>query len=164
MIEFEKQHREPRAPADRLIFGTCPSDVVTEKCPCAYAVVFNEYNRVAVIRTPKGNTLPGGGCDLDESPSNAAIRNTLEEAGLTIEVTGQIGAVDQYMCISEEVGWVLEECTLSLARRSGTIRHPVEAGHVLGWLDPAEAMGRLHHESHAWAVERAMAIWAERRA
>jgi 8-oxo-dGTP diphosphatase len=125
--------------------------------------VFNEYNRVAVIRAPNGNTLPGGGCDLGESPSNAVVRETLHEAGLPIEVIADLGAADQYVCISEASGWVLEQSSFFLTQRNGAVRRPFVPDHTLIWLDPPAAIGRLHRESHVWAVERAMALRAERR-
>lgn len=61
--------------------------------PSVNAIVTNDVGQVLLIkRTDNGNwSLPGGAMDLGETIRQAAIRETLEETGIQIEVTGISG-------------------------------------------------------------------------
>jgi 8-oxo-dGTP pyrophosphatase MutT (NUDIX family) len=66
-----------------------PNSVV----PAAVAVVAREDGAVLLIRrTDNGNwALPGGAIEMNESVADAAIRETFEETGIQVEVTGLLG-------------------------------------------------------------------------
>ena len=61
--------------------------------PAAVALVAREDGAVLLIRrTDNGNwALPGGAIEMSESVAEAAIRETFEETGIQIEVTGLLG-------------------------------------------------------------------------
>ena len=61
--------------------------------PAAVAVVAREDGAVLLIRrTDNGNwALPGGAIEMNESVAGAAIRETFEETGIQVEVTGLLG-------------------------------------------------------------------------
>lgn len=61
--------------------------------PAAVAVVVREDGAVLLIRrTDNGNwALPGGAIEMNESVADAAIRETLEETGIQVEITGLLG-------------------------------------------------------------------------
>jgi 8-oxo-dGTP pyrophosphatase MutT (NUDIX family) len=61
--------------------------------PSVNVVVVDDDGDILLIRrTDNGNwALPGGGIDLGESVSQAAIRETREETGITPEITGLVG-------------------------------------------------------------------------
>ena len=66
-----------------------PNSVV----PAAVAVVAREDGAVLLIRrTDNGDwALPGGAVEMNESVADAAVRETLEETGIQVEVTGLLG-------------------------------------------------------------------------
>jgi 8-oxo-dGTP pyrophosphatase MutT (NUDIX family) len=66
-----------------------PNSVV----PAAVAVVAREDGAVLLIRrTDNGNwALPGGAIEMNESVADAAVRETFEETGIRVEVTGLLG-------------------------------------------------------------------------
>jgi 8-oxo-dGTP pyrophosphatase MutT (NUDIX family) len=66
-----------------------PNSVV----PAAVAVVAREDGAVLLIRrTDNGSwALPGGAVEMNESVADAAIRETFEETGIQVEVTGLMG-------------------------------------------------------------------------
>lgn len=53
----------------------------------AAAVVLNERNEILLIKGPRrGWEIPGGQVEDGESPAQAAVRETLEESGVEIEI------------------------------------------------------------------------------
>jgi 8-oxo-dGTP pyrophosphatase MutT (NUDIX family) len=72
---------DPSAPA--------PNSLV----PSVNCVVDNNAGEILLIeRTDNGNwSLPGGAMELGESVAEAAVRETLEETGVLVEVTGIVG-------------------------------------------------------------------------
>ncbi|MCD0446274.1 NUDIX domain-containing protein [Glycomyces sp. A-F 0318] len=66
-----------------------PNSVV----PSAVAFILDDQERVLLIqRSDNGDwALPGGGHDLGEHIAETAVRETKEETGLDVEVTGLIG-------------------------------------------------------------------------
>ncbi|MFG1711209.1 NUDIX domain-containing protein [Nonomuraea sp. M3C6] len=74
-------HNDPDAPAANSLV------------PSVNVVVTNEAGEVLLIRRSDNDNwaLPGGAIDLGESIPQAAIRETLEETGITCEITGLVG-------------------------------------------------------------------------
>jgi 8-oxo-dGTP pyrophosphatase MutT (NUDIX family) len=65
----------------------------TSVVPSANVVVVNDQGEILMIRrTDNGNwAVPGGGMDLGESITDAAVRETREETGITCKITGLVG-------------------------------------------------------------------------
>jgi ADP-ribose pyrophosphatase YjhB (NUDIX family) len=61
--------------------------------PSANAVVVDDQGAILLIRRSDNDNwaLPGGGMDLGESLPDTAVRETAEEAGIEVEVTGLVG-------------------------------------------------------------------------
>jgi ADP-ribose pyrophosphatase YjhB (NUDIX family) len=61
--------------------------------PSANVVVVNDAGEILLIRRTDNDNwaLPGGAMDLGESLPDAAIRETLEETGVRVELTGLVG-------------------------------------------------------------------------
>ena len=61
--------------------------------PSANVIVVNNQAEILLIRrTDNGNwAVPGGGIDPGESITDTAVRETLEETGITCEITGLVG-------------------------------------------------------------------------
>jgi len=61
--------------------------------PSANVIVVNSQGDILMIRrTDNGNwAAPGGGMDLGESITDAAVRETQEETGITCQITGLVG-------------------------------------------------------------------------
>ena len=81
--------------------------------PCAFAAVRDLIGRMLLVRRCDTGDweLPGGHVDPGESASDAAIRETAEESGMTIEVTGLVG-------IYTDPGYVIAD------PRAGLVRQP----------------------------------------
>ncbi|MEU6347295.1 NUDIX domain-containing protein [Streptomyces sp. NPDC046977] len=61
--------------------------------PSVTAVALNGAGEILLIRRTDNNlwALPGGGIDIGESAAAAAVRETREETGFDVEVTGLVG-------------------------------------------------------------------------
>jgi 8-oxo-dGTP pyrophosphatase MutT (NUDIX family) len=135
-------------------FGIPDSEAEYKLRPGGYAVIFNAAGEVAVVSTPKGLFLPGGGQGVAESPEEAAVREAREECGLRISLGDFIGVADELVFAVEESRHYRKRCAFFLAE----IIEQVGAGesdHELIWLAPEIAAERLRHESQRWAVSAA---------
>jgi 8-oxo-dGTP diphosphatase len=81
--------------------------------PCAFAAVRDITGRMLLVRRCDTGDweLPGGHVDPGESASDAAIRETTEESGMTVEITGLVG-------IYTDPGHVIAD------PRAGLVRQP----------------------------------------
>jgi 8-oxo-dGTP diphosphatase len=135
------------------VFGTRLPGVDYRRRPSAYVVIRNAVREVAVIRTPRGAFLPGGGIDPGESPEDAVRREAHEEAGLALGPLTPLGAAVEFIRAVDEDAWFEKVCTFYtasvVARGEGT-----ERDHELLWLDDDAARALLGHESHRWAIAR----------
>ena len=98
-------------PAWRL----CAPDAPAASCvaPCAFVAVRDITGRMLLVRRCATGDweLPGGDVDPGESASDAAVRETAEESGITVEVTGLVG-------IYTDPGHVIAD------PRAGLVRQP----------------------------------------
>lgn len=60
-------------------------------------IVFNERGEFLMVRenADGGYSFPGGWADLYDAPSEAAVRETLEEAGAEIKITGLVALLNR---------------------------------------------------------------------
>jgi ADP-ribose pyrophosphatase YjhB (NUDIX family) len=122
--------------------------------PCAGALVVRN-GKVLLIR--RGIEpffghwdIPGGFCEADEHPARAALRETWEETGLRIELTGLLG-----LWMDEYAG----QHTLNiyyLARPLGRQLRPGDDADGAAWFAPPVLPQRIAFENG----RQALAVWA----
>ncbi len=123
--------------------------------PGAYALLFDAEGRIAVMETPHGGYLPGGGTEDDETPEDTLRREVREECGLALGGLLKIGEAVQYVYTPGNAAGIRKECVFFRAEVTAEDGKATEPDHVLRWLTPAEAGRSLAHESQTWAVRRA---------
>lgn len=124
--------------------------------PCAFGVAVR-WGRIATVRVGRAGEdqhydLPGGAIDPGEDERQALVREFAEETGLVIRAGALLGRADQ-LVIKKSGKAVNNRSALFAAEIAG--RDPklkVEDDHRLVWLRPEEALRRLRHGSHVWAV------------
>ena len=117
-------------------------------------MIENDRGQFAVVRTPEGTYLPGGGMDPGETPVDTVTRETLEECGLAIRVGSWMTAAVQFAWSEAEQTYFEKRCTFVDATVLGPDTSRLEANHELLWVDADRACEVLTHESHAWVVRR----------
>jgi len=113
--------------------------------PAASAVVADEQGRILLHRRSDNDrwSLPGGAMELGESIAGCAVRETLEETGLEVEVTGIVGTYSNPGHVfAYDDGEVRQEFSICFAARvvGGAPRVSEESTEV-GWFRPDELAG-----------------------
>jgi ADP-ribose pyrophosphatase YjhB (NUDIX family) len=135
-----------------------PNSVV----PSANVVVVNDDGTILLIRrTDNGNlALPGGGMDLGESITQAAVREVREETGLDVELTGLVGIYTNPRHVIEYTsdGEVRQEFSIVFTARptGGSPRISSESSDVV-WSNPAEVARMQMHPSMRQRIEHYLA-------
>ena len=123
--------------------------------PGAYAVIFDGADRLAVMRTPKGLFLPGGGADAGETPDRTLRREALEECGRELEPGRRFAFAVERVDDDQDhggAGGVAKRCEFFEATLGPVVATPVEQDHELVWMPVRRAIAELTHRSQAWAV------------
>ncbi len=94
--------------------------------------------------------LPGGGVEADEDEAAALMREFLEETGLTVWPTRVVGRAGQFWVNRGEPRNSL--ATFYEVELSAADSAPTEPDHELVWVSAADALLKVRHESHAWAI------------
>ncbi|MER6514499.1 NUDIX domain-containing protein [Nonomuraea sp. NPDC001636] len=90
--------------------------------PSVNVIVTNVADEILMIRrSDNGNwAVPGGAIDLGESIPQAAVRETLEETGITCEITGLVGTYSdpRHVILYTSNGEARQEFSLVLTGRA----------------------------------------------
>jgi ADP-ribose pyrophosphatase YjhB (NUDIX family) len=119
--------------------------------PGGSAVVMDDRGRLLLHRrADSGNwSLPGGMMELGETLGGAVVRETREETGLDVEITGILGIyTDPRHVIAYADGEVRQEFTVVFnARILGGELAISDESTELAFVDPADIPGLPMHES-----------------
>jgi 8-oxo-dGTP diphosphatase len=124
--------------------------------PAAFGVLERD-GKLAVVRiTREGEApyfdLPGGALDPGEDEADAMVREFGEETGLKVRAGALLARASQFL-LKTDGSCVNNRCALMRAELEGEdAALKCEHDHELFWLAPLEAIARLRHGSHAWAV------------
>jgi 8-oxo-dGTP diphosphatase len=140
------------------VFGAPPAGVVAIVRPSAYGIIADRQGRLAVVHTPLGLSLPGGGSDEAEAPEATVIRETREECGLDIRVGRWRRTAIEHVFSTAEQAQFEKRNTFCDAAVLGA-GEPSEPDHLLEWMSAGQAAARLVPTSHRWAVNE----WQARR-
>jgi ADP-ribose pyrophosphatase YjhB (NUDIX family) len=119
--------------------------------PGGSALVVDDQGRIRLQRrTDSGNwSLPGGAMELGETLGDAVVRETREETGLNVELTGILGIyTDPRHVIAYADGETRQEFVVVYTARviGGELAVSDESTEV-AFVDPADIAGLPMHES-----------------
>lgn len=120
--------------------------------PSAYGILTNVQGQIAVVRTPAGVFLPGGGLEPGETPERAVIRESAEECGLEVRLgSWHCAAVEYVFAASEATHFAKRSIFFEGHARAAAVL-PTEPDHALEWVSGHSVPSTLTRPSHRWAV------------
>lgn len=139
-------------------FDDPDAPAATSVVPSANVVVVNQAGQLLLIhRSDNDNwALPGGAMDLGESLPAAAVRETLEETGIRVEITGLVGIYTdpRHVILYTSDGEVRQEFSVVFtARPTGGTPTPSSESREVHWVDPAAVASLRMDRSMRMRVE-----------
>jgi len=112
--------------------------------PSVNVVVVNDDGELLMIRRSDNDNwaVPGGAIDLGESVGQAAIRETKEESGIDVEITGIVGIYSdpKHVILYTSNGEARQEFSILLtARPLGGEPTPSDESIEVRWVLPSDA-------------------------
>lgn len=128
--------------------------------PAVSAIVQDVAGRLLMIRRTDNDrhAIPGGGQEVGETLTEAAVREVEEETGIQIEVTGLVGLYSNPdHVIAYDDGEVRQEFSICFRARptGGELRTSSESSEVL-WVDRNDLAGLNVHPSISLRIEHGL--------
>jgi 8-oxo-dGTP diphosphatase len=143
-------------------FGEPAQGLTYQDRQAAFGVAVRD-GRIAVVHIDKGEKgswtdLPGGAIDPGEDAVQAVVREFGEETGLSVTAGRAFARADQRFINTDGTPYNNRGTFFEVEITADAPALKVEDDHTLAWMAPDEAVRRLRHEAHAWAV----AAWMRR--
>lgn len=127
----------------RVHFRDPEAPVATVVTPSVFVAVREEQGRLLLVRRcdSGGWELPGGRVDVGESAVEAAVRETAEEAGLRVRITGLVGLFTDPAHIVEATGGEIRQQFVVCFHGWAVWGRPHHDGREIAdaaWFDPAD--------------------------
>jgi 8-oxo-dGTP diphosphatase len=137
-------------------FGVRKPGVAYRDRPAAFGLAVRG-GAVALVRITKPGhapwlDLPGGALDPGEDEPAALVREFGEETGLAIRSGALIARADQFFINTESQAFNNRAGFFEAMVVAEAPSLKIEDDHELVWLTPDDALRRLRHDAHAWAV------------
>lgn len=134
-------------------FGRIDASVTYLDRPSVYALCVDLRGGIALVHTPTGCLLPGGGIDPGETALEALCREVLEETGHRLHVLNLIGRSDQFLYSAKKNVYFKKRGEFYLCQLGEWRQPSSEYDHHLRWHPLNEAIDLLTYEFHQWAVK-----------
>ena len=148
-------------------FGHKNPNTVYKERVGAYGIGFDSYGRIPVAMThlyngQKGYFLLGGGIDNNEEHADCIVRESLEEAGLSVLPKEFICKGDYYHFVEQMKTDFHGIGYFYYMEINDVIAEPTEPDHYLVWLTLDEIKENLFLPHQIWAVEQAYKLHVKR--
>lgn len=140
---------------DEVTFGEKLDNVDYFERKAVYGIVISDEGKIAIIKTPRGYFLPGGGIENNENHEQCLEREFMEEIGYEIKIGNYIGRSSFYHK-SKTYRYLHAIGFFYFANLKNKISNGIEKDHELVWLEPNECINGLFLEHQSWAVSKAI--------
>lgn len=120
----------------------------------AYIIPIKE-NKVAVVQTPKGYFLIGGGLENGENDKVGIERECMEETGYSVLVKDKVCSAETFY-FEPSIGFFHPIQVYYSGDLLDMVQRPKEKDHKLVWVEYDAIIGNMYHEMQSWAIEQ---IW-----
>ena len=140
------------------VFGQPQPGIQYTDRPGAYGILLNEDRWVALVKTPNGRFLPGGGLEGKETPEQALHREIFEEVGIRILSSQAIGEAAQYVYSRfykqgfRKHGYFYT-CTWELVPGSTP-----QADHSLEWFKSENVLEAMSLDFQKWMIKKSLGL------
>jgi aminoglycoside 6'-N-acetyltransferase I len=110
---------------------------------CAYGVIFNNENKIALVKLTKGHYMPGGGMESLENYQECVKRELLEEIGYDCDVYDFICKSKEYFYSPHTSDFRVSEGYFYNVVLKEKVIEPIEKNHELVWADLDIAINNL---------------------
>jgi len=117
----------------------------------AYIVPFRE-EKIALVKTPRGYFLIGGGIEENETHAEAIVRECMEETGCRAEIGKYVCSAETYT-FYPKFGHYHPIQAYYLGEISDPVQSRQDEDHRLVWAEYADMRGKLCLEMQNWALE-----------
>lgn len=111
-------------------------------------------DKIAVVETPKGFFLLGGGNNKGESDVDCITRECLEECGYEVRIIEKLCSAETY-CKHPEIGYFHPVQVYYYGEMLEKLSTPTESDHILKWVKFENIKGKLYLDMQNWAIEQA---------
>ena len=133
-------------------FGEILPHIEYREREAVYGIVMNESNQIALIRTPRGYFLPGGGIESGEEHVPCLAREFIEETGFSVVVEGYLTSACLYGLTPRQNTYLKMVGHFYQVQMTEKVSVPIEEDHELVWHHAHETPQLLKLEHQAWAV------------
>lgn len=150
------------ASARQVFFHDASAPPATVVTPSVFVAALSAVDELLLVRRCDSGTweLPGGCVDVGEDAATTAVRETAEEAGVQITVTGIVGLfTDPGVVVRAPTGLVRQQFALIVraSATGGVPRGDLRETSAAAWVPRARLSGlRMEPHVRCW-IARAMA-------
>ncbi len=119
------------------------------------ALILDERQHILLVREAADGlwTLPGGWCDLNESPADAVVREVMEETGLAVHASRLLALLDKHKHPHPpQIPHALKAFFLC-TNPEGTLRQKTNETLAAGYFSPRELLPLSEHRVLASQIE-----------
>jgi 8-oxo-dGTP diphosphatase len=135
-------------------FGRTEHGKTYKERPSVYGLCTRNDEKIALVKVGDSQNfhydLPGGGVESGESDAEAVVREFDEETGLTVWPVRQLCRSGQFWINGGVPTNSL--CSFFEVELTSTEGSPSEPDHELVWVTIEDAMKKVRHDAHSWAI------------
>ncbi len=113
----------------------------------ARGIIFNKDGKIAILNKTLKNEykLIGGGIEKGETPTEAFIREALEESGCVIKIDKLLGIIEEFKSLDNfiQTSYVYVGKVLKDKRKLNLTEKEINEGAKILWLDLNDAMNKI---------------------
>lgn len=144
------------------VFGEILDGVYYKERKGTYGIALNELNQVAIIQTPRGNFLPGGGIELNETEDQCLRRELIEETGYSININSFVCSGIEYGYGSKSEKYLKLVGSFYMIQLKNDTGLKSELDHTLVWKDIDTLKNSMRLKYQYWALQEAFKLKASK--